>query len=522
MRFWYRSVCLLLAGALLVLAGSRANLAGAGQSDSGRYLVLIVMDGFRPDYMQLAPMHHLHALMNTGTSYSRAWVGQLETETPTGHATLVTGVYPRKHGVLGFGWRDAATQNFSWMPTDMRQLQAGNMERLIEAGGVPTISDLIHRSYPGSKTASLSGEKYYAADAMGTGADYILYGKTFGQRMAILAMGQHVPPASTHFQSAGVNQEPYPEVQDLLAARLTALLVRTVRPRAMLINLPGTDIEGHITGGVIDRKAMARVVAGADHAIGVILAAYKQAGLYNRTDFIVTADHGMVPNSHLVPFKTMYAGVRATKALYLEDDFLTTGGYLYLRNPADAPAVAAYMAARHYPGVEGGLYRVQSGSSYAFKADPSTAAALGPALTRAYLDLSDTLATPTGPEVVLPYAEDTMGLRVPHQIHWGNHGGLSWRTQHIPLVISGPGVAHGVSAFPAQLVDVAPTMERLLGLPIPRGVDGVVLANALQRPTAQETAAQRALAAPRTADVDALSLHSQREHGAVLTMSMKR
>jgi arylsulfatase A-like enzyme len=101
-----------------------------------------------------------------------------------------------------------------------------------------------------------------------------------------------------------------------------------------------------------------------------------------------------------------------------------------------------------------------------------------------------------------------MGLIVPGSQRWGNHGGLSWRVQRIPLVLSGPGIRHGVSGFPAKLVDVAPTIERLLGLPIPSGVDGVVLADALKAPSAAERDAQQAVRDGRMQDVQALRAHS--------------
>ncbi|MBV9281793.1 MAG: alkaline phosphatase family protein [Chloroflexi bacterium] len=505
------------AALLLSLSSFAIGRAAGGRAPALRYLVIIVMDGFRPDYMALAPMRHLHSLMRSGTTFTDAWVGQLETETPTGHATIVTGVYPRKHGVIGFGWR-GPTGAFTWIPTDLRQLDAGDMESLIEAGGVPTLSDLLHRAYPGAKSASLSGEKYYAADAMGTGADYVLYGKRVGrnQDRGLLAtpIGSHIPPSSTHYQAADTTDPPYPEVQDQFVARLAVRLLQTVRPRMMLINLPGSDIQGHLSGGLYSLSRVKTVVAGVDRAIGVILDGYRKAGLYGNTDFVVTADHGMVPSTHIVPREQMYSAVRATNAPALEEDFLTTAGYLYLRDAAQAPSVAARLAAQRFPGVEGAIYRSPSGSGCA--AEESTARTLGPGLTRAYIDLCDTIAAPSGPEVVLPYAEDSMGLVVPGSRHWGNHGGLSWRVQHIPLVLSGPGVKAARSAFPAELVDIAPTVERLLALPIPSGVDGVVLAGALARPSGADWTGWRSVDASRSQDVAALRAHSLAQHGAVL------
>jgi arylsulfatase A-like enzyme len=493
------------------------GVAGSGARPAPRYLVIIVMDGFRPDYMTLAPMRHLHALMRSGTAYSRAWVGQLETETPTGHATIATGAYPRKHGVIGFVWRDPSGQNITWTPTDLKLLGSGAMEKLIESGGVPTISDELHQSFPGAKSASMSGEKYYASDAMGTGADYVLYGKTTPNSIAVTSIGVHRLPANVGVKRDAVKRVPEPIVQDQFVARLAVQLVRTIRPRMLLVNLPGTDIEGHRSGGVAGPGPMRVTVQGADKAIGRIMAAYKQAGLFGRTDFVVTADHGMLPNKHITHIKAMYAAVRATGAPTLEDDFLSTAGYVYLRNPDDAQHVAAGMVAKHFPYVEGAFYKIRTGSGYSFQADPTTARALGPQVTRAYIDLCDTIASFSGPDVVLPYAEDTLGLTVKgYGPHWGTHGGLSWRVQHIPLVISGPGVRHGVSTFPAQLVDIAPTVEHLMGLHIPGGVDGVVLSDALKAPSRQAITVQQRVSSPRSADVRALQAHSTHEGATVL------
>ncbi|MBV9281914.1 MAG: alkaline phosphatase family protein, partial [Chloroflexi bacterium] len=107
----------LLGGAGQPAATSSAAGPASAAGGPAPYVVLIVMDGFRADYMSLAPMRHLHELMARGMFYDTAWVGQMESETPTGHATIATGVYPRKHGVVGFGWRDVASGGFTYMPT---------------------------------------------------------------------------------------------------------------------------------------------------------------------------------------------------------------------------------------------------------------------------------------------------------------------------------------------------------------------------------------------------------------------
>ncbi len=511
---------LLLILCLVLLAPGQAAGRVQAPAPAAKYLVLIVMDGFRPDYMTLAPMHHVHALMRSGTTYTRGWVGQLETETPTSHATLATGTYPREHHVVGFVWRNATGDNIIWTPSDYKQVSAGDMESLIESGGVPTISDQLHSTYRGSRSVSLSGEKFYAADAMGAGADYILWGKAVGKNQDVIqttAVPRHVPPRSSHltaFKMPMGNDEPSSE--NFFAGRL-AVRAAALRPRMLLINLPGTDIEGHADGGVTDTADMRPVVKSADDAIGLVMKAYKKMGIFRQTLFIVTADHGMIPNRHLARRDLVHQVVNASGILYLKQDLLSTAAYIYLRDPSKARQMADDLVARHIPGMEGVFYKVSTPGGLAFRPEPATAAALGPDLTQAYVDLSNTVAVTNGPEVIMPYAEDTVGINVKGEgPHWGTHGGLSWRVQHIPMVLSGPGIRHGVSSFPAQLVDVAPTIERLMGLVIPNRVDGVVLSDALNHPTTTERTLQTAVTDERVRDVTALRARSAAQHATVL------
>jgi arylsulfatase A-like enzyme len=460
------------------------------------------------DYATLAPMRHLRALMARGMTYDTAWVGQMESETPTGHATIATGVYPRKHSVVGFGWRDPVSGGFIFAPTDLRQVRDGMLTRIMEQSGVPTLSDVIHAQDRSAITVSLSGEKYYAAATMGAGADYILYGKMGKRGFGPVVISQNLPPPSSHYSSVSEDDSSF-DLQDKFATSLAVQFVRTVRPRALFLNLPGADEAGHYYGGMRSPQDMAPIIRGDDAAIGRVVQAYRQLGLLDKTIFVVTADHGMAGNRHIVPIHPMYQTVaHVPGVLTLDEEFRISVGSIWLRNPDHAAAVAAAVTQQRFPGVEGALYKVNSPSGLKFVADPSTAAALSPAVLHAYLDLADTEASPAGPDVLLPYGEDTMGLVLTHRKHWGTHGGFSWGVQHIPLVIAGPGARHGVSHFPAKLVDIAPTIERLMGLPVPSGVDGVVLADSVARSAAAERTAQRAVQAGRLANVHALEAHS--------------
>jgi hypothetical protein len=55
------------------------------------------------------------------------------------------------------------------------------------------------------------------------------------------------------------------------------------------------------------------------------------------------------------------------------------------------------------------------------------------------------------------------------------HGGLRAEEMFVPMLLAGPGVPHGRQAV-ARSVDLAPTLLRLLGKPVPPGLDGEPLA----------------------------------------------
>jgi choline-sulfatase len=86
----------------------------------------------------------------------------------------------------------------------------------------------------------------------------------------------------------------------------------------------------------------------------------------------------------------------------------------------------------------------------------------------------------------LPRPEQTVVVFVSdHGDMLGDRGMLQKRTFYersvrVPLIVSGPGIAHGMSpATPVSLVDLFPTLASLVGAPLPADLDGVDLGPAL-------------------------------------------
>jgi predicted AlkP superfamily pyrophosphatase or phosphodiesterase len=114
--------------AVLVLAAIFFfQTSGLAQQQSPPLLVMISVDGMRPDYITEADMHgakvpNLRRFLKEGT-YAEGVVGVVPTVTYPSHTTLVTGVWPAKHGILANTTFDPLQQNQSgwyWYTEDIR------------------------------------------------------------------------------------------------------------------------------------------------------------------------------------------------------------------------------------------------------------------------------------------------------------------------------------------------------------------------------------------------------------------
>ena len=120
-----------------------ANSLAQGQAPP--LLVMISVDGMRPDYITEADAHgakvpNLRRFLKEGT-YAEGVVGVVPTVTYPSHTTLVTGVWPAKHGILANTTFDPFQKNqggWYWYTEDIR---------------VPTLWDVATAS--GRTTASI-------------------------------------------------------------------------------------------------------------------------------------------------------------------------------------------------------------------------------------------------------------------------------------------------------------------------------------------------------------------------------
>lgn len=476
----------------LLAQGVRTRRAAAGVQ-TARYLVLMVLDGARPDYFGLAPLPHVDALRAEGAQYTNAMDGILEAETPSGHTTLSTGSSPARNGILGFSWEQGGASYSLFSPTIIR---SGAMESIMRNAHVPTLAGLYKARYPGARVVALSGHKYYAADPLGgPAADAIMYYQGDDQgRYVPVAVPGHIPPVGVLDGRGlvGPNTHLPDGEEDALATRLALSAFKVMRPRITLINYPEFDWPvGHVEGGTTNPPRVIALMKTFDRDLGRIEDVYRRAGILKQTLFVITADHGMSPIRRFVP-PSIIRNALARAHTTAPAVSYNTGAYIWLADPAKGRAVARNILAAADPGIQSVYYltTVHGKPRYARATAGADTALASPEVDSANRYLLGTMINGHQPNVVIFCRTDqTMS---PSTTNWrADHGGAGWQSQHIPLILAGPGIQSGiVSGEPAQLADVAPTVLTAMGV-APTGMEGHVLTDALVRSSASDRKARR-------------------------------
>ncbi len=269
------------------------------------------------------------------------------------------------------------------------------------------------------------------------------------------------------------------------------------KPEILLLNLALCDDIGHIHGANLGKRQMAGIISNVDRQLGRLIEAHKQAGIYERTIFVITSDHGMSANLHTID-ETPMASIVSQYGLKRSAARLE----FYVSDPAKAKEAAEKMARLKLQGIHAVYYKEKDGEG-GYRYLPAPGSTLEGTLDACYRYLTSTYACPHSLDVVC-FPAANWNIQEAMQYFKGDHGTATWENQHIPLIIAGPGFKKGVlSHAPARLVDVPPTILAAVGLKSEK-MDGVVLPDALASPADSLLQAQQALNAKLTPLQEAL------------------
>jgi arylsulfatase A-like enzyme len=424
-------------GLVLLLA---VRAAGAGERP---HVVLVVVDGLGAAMATPARMPRLFAAVAAEPAHASVFHAAravMPARTNPNHVSLLTGVHPGAHGITG---------NAYWSGVPGAPPARLGAAALIE---VETLITVIETDTPARRTVSAFGKPKLAR---------LLAAVPGRQRAADVAWSPETLAAARRDRDTG-----YARDADTMAALVAA--IREAPADFAVVNLADVDRTAHARGPGAAETAAA--VAGADTAIGVLVDALRAAGEWARTVLIVTADHGFtdVAPTPARPDPVIVFGRRLADAGVAGIVPVADGGVEHVYAGA-GPLAAARLAAA------AALARATPGVAEVLARTPVPGV---PALAAAHpgwhLDHPRTgdllLVAAAGFVFVDPWDPVDARLR-------GNHGGPA--DTIVPLVVVGgsPALrAAPADAAPPSAVDVAPTVASLLGVRLPRRLDGAPLA----------------------------------------------
>jgi len=421
-----------------------------------QHVILISIDGFPAwlwnDESLMVP--NLRKLATEGAS-AKAMTVSNPSITWINHTTLVTGVNPRKHGVLFNG---LLVRQGDDKPPKIEQWV--DKTRLVFA---PTLYDVAHDA--GLTTA----ESDWVAVTRAKTIDWSfpeLPDPGGPVEKELIATGLMKPEYFAWMQLGP--QRRSVTFLDNMWTRAAIHIFKTHQPNLLLFHLLNTDATHHVYGP--GSMASHTALAYADRLVGDLVKAVDESGLRGRTTFFIATDHG---------FK------RVTKIIYPNVALRKAGlarGIGPVINSCDVCAMT------------------QGGMAFVYVTNSARKAELLPQLkelfaqtegVEAVIDGNDgpLLGMPTPQEnqgmgdlVLYPKAgyafkNDLAGESVvaPSVNYGGTHG---YRSNDPELdgifIASGRGIAKGVTLERVANLDVAPTIAKLLNLNLP-GADGRVL-----------------------------------------------
>ncbi len=422
-----------------VLATAAAVPALAG---SDRHVVLITLDGFPARYLDdpEVELPVIRGLRDAGASTARGMIVANPSVTWPNHTTLVTGVRPETHGVLFNGV-------------------------LARAQGKPTTSNAETTQEELVRVPLL----FDAVKAAGGTASAINWPCTSGsQSLAdnfpdVRNMLDHTSPAVLEYMEKNDLDGKFKQgggPRDEVWTDVAAHVIRERKPNLLALHLLELDGTHHQRG---PESPQGRAVAGKlDALVGKVVQAVEEAGLKDKTAIFVTADHGFI---------TVHKTLRPNVAL-------RDAGLLTVKD-------GAIESSRVYVLPEGGIGLVYLTEPATREEDRATVhklfdkaegvtAVLDPADFPRY-GLPDPKDHPGMADMVIAVGDGYgvggsfkgKGLIQENSPPHGSHGYLSTEPKMNALfVAAGAGIKPGVKLPTIENVDVAPTIARILDVPL--------------------------------------------------------
>ena len=448
MRLAFRHHWLVAAVVAIGIALLDAVIGQAVADD--RHVVVICVDGLAAYLLDdpKAPLPTIRRLAREGAVAEQGMKVANPSVTWPNHTTLVTGVWPEKHGVLANG---VMVRGAIDVPVKVDPHR--NQSDLVR---MPTIIDAAHAA--GLRTAEINWPCTRGSQSLDDSfpdvPDAVKH-MTPRLRQELVAEGILTDETQQSFAANSVVG------RDVIWTDAACHVIRKRQPHLMLIHLLNVDASHHQFGPQTAASYTANAYA--DACVAKIVAAVEDAGMRERTTLIVLADHGFATTPkailpHVLFRQEKLLTVTAGKIQDARVHVISEGGtgLVYCTNPGEAASLAAQVK-KLLSGKEG-VADVLLPEQYAEHGLPHP---------REYNQAPDAvLVTKEGYSVsIVAEGEEWVAGNVEAKTPLGSHGFLATeKKMNAPCIISGYGVRKGQVLRAVENIDIAPTIASMLGL----------------------------------------------------------
>ncbi len=427
-----------------------------------KHLLVVSFDalGELDTKMHLDIMPNLRSLIEKGTHVQKVF-GVYPTLTYPSHTTIVTGDYPKNHGIVN----NTLTQIDRGLAPDWywwaKYVKKPTLYQLAHANRMDVAAFL----WP--VTAGSPAIKYNIAE---------IFPNRIWQNQYTQSFQASSPFFTIHMNSKfgklrkGIAQ---PQLDDFVTAS-AAWTIEKKYPNLTLVHLVDLDSMRHHYG--VESKEAVAALARLDAHLGIMLAALKKIQKLDKTNIVVLGDHYQIDVHAMVHLNYLFkqnSWLDYDQAKHVMTDWQvmakTTDGssYIYLREPKKASGIAHLIKEHAGPAIE----KIYSHDELvALGADPKASLMVE---AKAGYYFTDEVAVKEVIEEVDPNSVAQTDR------YKAVHGFLPTKKNYqTTLVLSGPGIKPAFKIKSARLIDEAPTLARIMGLAFKEPIDGQEISDA--------------------------------------------
>ena len=529
--------------AFIGCAGPPGSAATAPQRP--RLVVFLVVDGLPQrqvlDYRDQLGPDGFARFLDRGAWFADANYRHSFTVTAAGHATMLTGAYPDRSGIISNDWLDQATGTPMYCTSDISARYIGHKTRPLDGTSpknlkVETVGDVLRRADDRSKVIAISGKDRGAILTAGkTGTAYMYMGATGQFASTTYYMPEHPAWVNNYNNQKPADRYFRAEWKALLPEAAYARSVPDQQPwfgpaggglpmryGAVSDEAPGPLFyTSLLRGPFVDamsldfaRAAIAGEKLGQDDATDILAISLSGHDYVNHAysaESRLSHDHFLQLDRMLQSFfsdldarvgKDNYVAV-----LTADHGFMPAPEYSASRGQAGGRLVGAQVLARLNGGLEkrfgpGKWVAGFSGSSVLLNrsfivqqgADANALAeevrallqaepGFAVAYTRRELQSGSRAGAPRFDQLRRSWHLDVSGdVQYALKPNWmfgpnvATHGSPYGYDTQVPLLMYGPAwVKPGRIVAPVEMIDIAPTLARMLGVAAPAGSEGKLL-----------------------------------------------